>query len=357
MMQALLLVSCGKGEQSEDAAAYEIMVAESAEHSAESEYPATVRGVQDVRIIPRVEGYLTKVCVKEGQRVRKDQVLFCIDNLSYVAQVQTAEASLLQAEAAEAKAQQEYANKQQLLEHNIISGIEAEQAKRDWAIATANRKAEEANLAQARNNLSYTTLRSPSDGVIGKLPYRCGDYVGPTLQDGLTVVSENHEMYVYFSLSERQVMAYLGEYGTMEKAIAAMPSLTLLTASGDVYGYEGHVESISGIVDEQTGALSVKAVFANPDGQLLSGSSARVRMTRRMKDVIRIPKEATYEVLNKVFVYKIADGAAHAQAVEVDPQADGSYYAVRSGIAPGDSIIASGAGLVRDGERVRGVER
>ena len=200
--------------------------------------------------------------------------------------------------------------------------------------------------------MSFTELRSPSDGVIGRIPYRKGDFVSSSSQEGLTIVSENHEMYVYFSLSENQVMEYLATYGSMQQTVEQMPQPQLMLPIGKIYEHMGKVESISGIVDEQTGAVSVRAVFPNPDGLLLSGGTARVVMPQLLTDVIVIPQEATYEILDKVYVYKVEDGVTKACMIMTESINNGKQYVVRAGLHPGDVIIAKGAGLMKEGTRV-----
>ena len=155
-----------------------------------------------MKIIPRVEGYLRQICVKEGQRVKNGQVLFVIDQATYQAEVKaTANLSMAKAESQQAQAQ----------------------------------------LLSARTNLSYTVLRSPSDGVVGSLPFRIGDFVGPSTQSGLTTVADAYEMYVYFSLTERDVMSRIAEHGSLDKAVAAFPPVILLTANGDTCTVRGRV--------------------------------------------------------------------------------------------------------------------
>lgn len=350
----MLLSACtggtsGEGDEPQE---YELLTLKTQSHEVETEYAAQVRGAQDIRIVPRVEGYLQEIRVKEGQKVKQGQLLFVIDQVAYRAAVKTAQAAVLQAEALLAKAQQDYEGKQMLRERQVISDFDLRQTKRDLDIARANLEAARAELDVARNNLSFTELRSPSDGVIGRLPYRKGDYVGPQTIEGLTVVSDNRQMYVYFSMTETRVMEFLSEYASMQEAIDHMPAVTLALPNGKNYETQGKVESVSGIVDQQTGAVSVRAVFPNQSGLLLSGGTARVVMPSTYTDVIVIPQEATYEIQDKVFVYKVKEGVAESAMIEVERLNDGSLFIVRKGLEEGDVIIGKGAGLVREGAEV-----
>lgn len=348
----LVISSCANMDDNEQVEEYELLTVNTENHELQTDYAAQIKGKQDIRIIPRVEGYLQEIKVLEGQHVKQGQLLFVIDQVAYRATVKTAEANLEQAKALVDKAELEYEGKQQLYEKHVISEFDLNQTHNDLLVAKANLEAAQATLTAARNDLSFTELRSPSDGVIGRIPYRKGDFVSSSSQEGLTIVSENHEMYVYFSLSENQVMEYLATYGSMQQTVEQMPQPQLMLPIGKIYEHMGKVESISGIVDEQTGAVSVRAVFPNPDGLLLSGGTARVVMPQLLTDVIVIPQEATYEILDKVYVYKVEDGVTKACMIMTESINNGKQYVVRAGLHPGDVIIAKGAGLMKEGTRV-----
>lgn len=353
---AVLLTACSGGGnmQKEEVQGYELLTVQAKDYSVDVEYAAQIRGRQDIRIIPRVEGYLQKVLIKEGEQVKQGQLLFVIDQIQYHAAVKSAQASVLQAQALLAKTEQELEGKKMLRAKNVISDFEMKQAERDLDIAKANVVSAKAELESTKNNLSFTELRSPSDGVIGRLPYRKGDFVGPTTTEGLTIVSDNSQMYVYFSMSESKVMDYLGEFPTMQQAIAHMPELSLVLLSEKMYDKKGRVESISGVMDEKTGAVSVRAVFPNETGCLLSGGTARVVMPYVHRNAITIPQEATFEIQDKVYVYKVIDGKASSSVIEVKRLNDGKNFIVIHGLKTGEVIIAKGAGLVREGMKVKG---
>lgn len=275
----LMLASCGGRQEDADVEQeYELMTVATSDYKLSTEYVASLKERQDIRIIPRVEGYLQGICVTEGEHVKEGQVLFMLDDASYRAALQSAQANVQQMTALLAKTQLDYAGKQKLYEKKFISDHELASAKSDLDVAKANLAAAKASLASAGNDLSYTVLRSLSDGVIGRIPYRKGDYVGPNIQDGLTVVADNACMRAYFSMSENALMNYLAEYKTKEAALLQMPDLKLRLSNGRLYDKTGRAESISGIVDESTGAVQVCAVFDNSDGILLSGGTARVRI-------------------------------------------------------------------------------
>lgn len=211
----------------------------------------------------------------------------------------------------------------------------------------------EAEQINAANSLSYTKVTSPADGVVGTLPLREGSLVSATMTTPLTTVSDNSQMYVYFSLNENKLLELAEEYGTIEKALKEMPDVQLLLSNGSTYPHSGRIASISGVISETTGTVSLRAVFPNPDRLLHSGANGSVLVPVHYTGVVTIPQEATFELQDKVLVYKIVDGVTKSSQITVSPVSDGKRYIVIGGLQPGDEIIASGAGLMRDGIRVR----
>lgn len=354
----IILLSMACGQQGEGsgkiASGYETMVVKRSDITLEQAYPASIEGRQSIRIIPRVEGYLSEIRVKEGQRVRKGQVLFVMDQATFRAEEKAAKANVEVARAGVESAQLTYDSRKQLREKDIVSDYDLRAAATQLALARAQLAQAQAQWESARSNLSYTVLTSPSDGVVGSLPYRKGDFVGPSTQDGLTTVADNAQMYVYFSLTEKDAMTRMEEYGTMEKMIASFPSVFLQTQGGSTYPLEGRLESISGVVDRSTGALSARAVFTNPDGRLLSGSTGRLTIPYQQKQAIVIPQAATYEIQDKVYVYKVVDGKAESAIINVLPVSDGQNYVVTGGLEEGETIVAKGASYVREGMEISG---
>lgn len=349
LMSACRMQSDG---QAESVSTYETMTVTRSDITLEQTYPASIEGRQSIRIIPRVEGYLSEIRIKEGQRVRKGQVLFVIDQATYKAEEKAAKANVEVAQAGVESAQLTYDSRKQLRDKGIVSEYDLRTAATQLALAKAQLAQARAQWESARSNLSYTELTSPSDGVVGSLPYRKGDFVGPSTQDGLTTVADNAQMYVYFSLTEKDVMSRIEEFGSMEKMIASFPPVSLQTLGGATYPIEGRLESISGVVDRSTGALSARAVFPNPDGRLLSGSTGRLTIPYRLRQAIIIPQAATYEIQDKVYVYKVAHGKAESAIITVLPISDGRHYVVTGGLSEGETIVAKGASYVKEGQQI-----
>ena len=332
---------------------HELLTVAMQDYTMSTEYPASIQGNQDIKIIPRVEGYLLGVYVKEGDAVKAGQLLFRIDDATYRAAVESANANVQMMTAALNRAQLEYDGKKTLRQQEIVSDFELSLAESDLNVAKANLAAAKAALTSAHNDLSYTEIRSPSDGVVGRIPYRKGDLVGPSIQDGLTVVADNGQMRIFFSMTENTVMQYLTEYPSLADAISPFPELQLQLSNGLVYEQTGHVESISGVVDERTGAVSVCARFDNPNGMLLSGGTGKVILPTSLHNAIVIPQEATYDIQDKVYVVKVVEGKAVASMIQVESATDGKSYIVTDGLKAGEVIIAKGAGFVKEGTTIK----
>lgn len=348
----LLFISCHRDEMRQEVSTHKTLQIETTTETVSRVFTAAIEGRQDIDILPQVSGFITKVCVTEGQRVNAGQTLFEIDRVNFEAALRVAEANVKAAEALVATNQLTYDSKKALYEQKVISEYDMKVAANALLTAKAQLAQAQAGVVNARQNLSYTMVKSPCNGVVGKLPLRKGSLVSPQMPQPLTTISDNTDMYVYFSMTERQMLDLLQRYGSVEKAIKEMPDVELQLCSGELYCHTGRIESISGVLDKQTGAVSVRAVFTNPDRTLLSGGSCNILIPMVRENVVVIPQEATYEVQNKVFAYRVADGKAVSVMVDVEAMPDGKHYIVNKGLVAGDIIIAEGAGLVKEGDVV-----
>lgn len=200
----------------------------------------------------------------------------------------------------------------------------------------------------ALNNLSFTVIKSPSDGVVGNVPYRTGDYVSTATQEGLTVISDNSQIYVYFSMTENELRSLVREYGTPERLIKQMPEIELQLNDGTRYESKGHIESISGIINTQTGTASVRGVFPNKNRLLWSGSIGSVIIPQKFTDVVVIPQNVVGEIQDKLFVFKAVEGKAKRTFITAEKINDGKKYIIRQGLELGDVIVTEGAGVLTD---------
>ena len=347
------MASCKQATDAGVKPSYATMKVEVADKELSTSYSATIRGRQDIDIYPQVSGTIEKLCVTEGQTVRRGQLLFVIDQIPYRAALKTAVANVEAARAAMATAELTYNSNKELYAQKVVSEFSLKTAENTYLTAKAQLTQAEAQEVNARNNLSYTEVKSPSDGVVGALPYRVGALVGANLPYPLTTVSDNSDMYVYFSMTENQLLALTRQYGSMDEALKNMPEVELILNDNSVYNKKGVIESISGVIDRQTGTVMARVVFPNESRLLHSGASGTIVVPSIYKDCIAIPQGATVQMQDKVVVYKVVDGKAVSTLITVAGINDGREYVVLSGLQSGDEIISEGAGLVREGTQVK----
>ena len=335
-------------QQQAQASVYPVLKLTTADRTLSESYTAVIESKQYVEVRPQVSGIITDVLVKEGANVRKGETLFIIDTIPYAAAYRQALAAVASAEAQVATAKLNLTGSEELYKQKVISDFELQTSVNSYNTAVANLANAKAQKASAANNLSFTKVKSPVNGSAGMTSIRVGAVV-TAMGESLINVSDNSQMHVYFSLPEKEVLALTAEYGSIEKTIAAYPEVTLTLNDGSTYGYKGKIDAISGIVDKTTGTLSLRAVFSNPEGRLMSGASALINIPYERKNCIVIPQEATFEVQDKIFAYKVVDGKATSTQIRVFKVNDGKEYIVEDGLQVGDVIVAKGAGLLREG--------
>lgn len=312
-------------------------------------YTAVINGRQSVEIRPQVSGTITQICIDEGAKVKKGQTLVIIDQVPYEAALQTAVANVKNAEAAVATARLMAESKEELFKEHVVSDFDLQTARNSLFQAEATLAQAKADEINARNNLSYTEVKSPVDGVSGMLPYRVGALVDASISTPLTTVSDDEEMYVYFSMTESQILSLIRANKTLEEALKQMPEVELQLSDGLTYNHKGKIDAISGTIDANTGAVSLRATFPNPKHMLRNGGSGTIIFPYVKENALIVPQEATYEIQDKIFVYKVVDGKATSAQVEVFPVNNGKEYIIEKGLKEGDIIIAEGAGLIQEG--------
>ena len=332
---------------------YETLEVSLCDRTLSTGYSAAISGVQTVEIRPQVSGMITDILIEEGENVRMGQVLFVIDQTPYRAAHQIAVANVKSAEASLSTAELVYQSNKDLFEEDVVSEFDLMTAQNNLIEAQARLtlcKAEEIN---ASNNLSYTEVRSPVNGVASMIPYRVGALVSSTISQPLVTVSDDSRVYAYFSMAENQMLDMVQQYGSLDKAIRQMPEVELMMSNGQRYEHTGKINAISGTISETTGAVSIRAVFNNRNHLLRNGGSGTIVIPTTLKDCIAIPQSATYELQDRIFVYKVVDGKASATEILVTPQNNGKEYIVTSGLEVGDIIVAEGAGLIKEGTPIR----
>lgn len=348
-----MMTACTQPAPTSQESGYKTMTVKKENRLLTNSYSAVVKGRQSVEIRPQVSGTITEICVKEGAKVHKGQVLFVIDQVPYKAALQTALANVKSAEAAVATARLTFDSKEELFKEHVVSDFDRQTAQNSLWEAEASLAQAKANETNARNDLSYTVVRSPVDGVAGMSSYRVGALVNSSITTPLLTVSDDEEVYVYFSMTENQMLSLLRQYGSVDKALAGMPKVSLQLSDGVKYAHEGVIDAISGTIDTGTGAVSLRAVFPNPEGMLRNGSTATLVLPYTKENALVVPQEATFEIQDKVYVYKVNEsGKAESAQVTVFPLNNGQEYIVESGLQEGEVIVAEGAGLIQENTQI-----
>lgn len=349
----LLNTGCKKDaqqQQQQQAPELAVMTVATTDATMETAYPTTLEGENDVEIRPQATGFLTRVCVQEGQRVNKGQVLFEIDRVQLQAAVDQARAAVAVAQANVNTAQTNANNNKLLLDKGII-GAPAYQTSADAlnaALAQLNQA--KASLTAAQKNLSYAVVSAPASGVIGAVDIKEGSLVSP--QTLLTILSNNSDMQASFSFTQNELLE-LTQNGarSIPATIAAMPAVRLQLPNGEIYGREGKIVSISGVLDPSTRSVTAKAIFPNPDGLLHSGNTGKVLIPTTYNEVMLVPQNATFTTQDMRFAFVVNDSnAVHARPIEVSKQDDGKSFIVTGGLKPGEVIVTEGVGItVKEG--------
>ena len=349
-----MLVSCGnKGNMQFGDNEFPVATVERASSDMQTTFPAVIKGVQDVEIRPKISGFITQVCVREGQSVGAGQLLFVIDNVTYQAAVRQAQAAVNTAQAQVNTAKLTYDNTKQLHENKVVGDYELQTARNTYESARAQLAQAQAALASAKETLSFCYVKSPTSGVVGSLPYKVGTLASASSAQPLTTVSNISSMEVYFSMTEKDVLAMTKTSGSVQQAIASMPEVRLQLADGTVYNQPGHVTKMSGMIDAATGSVSMIARFPNPQRLLKSGGSGAVIIPSRNDNTIIVPQSVVSEVQNKLFIYVVGkDNKVKYTEITVAPQNDGKNYVVTSGLKTCDKYVTNGITKLSDGMEI-----
>lgn len=347
---ATFLVSCGNSERPNFGDnEFPVVTVGTQKSEMQVTYPAVIKGVQDVEIRPKIQGFITRLAVQEGQSVAKGQLLFTIDNVTYAAAVRQAQAAVNAAKAQLATAQLTYTNSQQLFKNGVIGEYELQTAKNSYESAQAAVGQAQAAYITAKQNLDFCSVTAPTAGVVGDLPYKVGALVGPTTTPAVTTISNSSTVEVYFSMTEKNIMELTRTAGSASAVISSLPPVKLSLADGTMYGEAGTVTKMSGMVDAATGSVSMIAQFPNPNRLLKSGGSGSIVIPHVSNNALLIPQAATVTVQNKLFVYTVdANNKVHYTEITVNPQTDGTNYVVLSGLKAGDKIVTNGLTKLTD---------
>lgn len=316
------------------------------------EYPASVKGAVDLEVRPQIAGLLETIYVNEGAQVFKGQTLFKINDLPYKEALNNATANLQAAKAAVLNAQIEVEKLTPLVSAKVVSEFQLRSARAAHQIAIANVEQARAGVSAAKINLSYTNIKSPVDGYVGRLPKKQGSVVGPNDPVALTELSDAHDVHVYFSLGEADFINFNNKYPgkTISARLKALPAVSLILSDGSVYSENGRVDMVDGQFDNQTGAITLRAKFANHNGILRSGNTGKIRLPVHHENVILVPRSATVEIQDKIFVYTVdAKNTVGRKPIAVSATS-GEEYLVNSGLRSGERIVVDGIDKLKDGD-------
>lgn len=350
-----VLVSCGqKGNKDFGDNEFPVETVKSQSTSMQTSYPTSLKGIQDVEIRPKVAGFITQVCVKEGQAVGAGQLLFVIDNATYQAAMRQAQALVNTATAQCNTVKMAYENSMKLRENKVIGDFELQSAKNNYESAKAQLAQAQAGLASAKEMLGFCYVKSPTAGVVGTLPYKEGAMVSASSMPALTTVSNISTIEAYFSMTEKDILEMTKTAGSMQAAIDQYPELKLQLSDGSIYSEAGRLVKASGVVDAATGSVQMIARFPNPQRLLKSGASGSIVVPRSDNNAIVIPQSVTVEVQDKVFVYLLGkNNKVKYTEIKVDTQNDGKNYIVLSGLKAGDKYVTNGITKLTDGMEIK----
>ena len=348
------LTSCEIDVPKEVQSSFDTMIVKKSDIELPYKFSARMKGQNDVTVTPQVSGQLMRICVTEGQQVRRGQTLFVIDSRNAQLELEAAQANLQAALAQENSAKLEYESNKNLYEKKIVSSYMMNNSENSYKQAQATVAQARASVNRAKVNLGFCTITATVPGVIGEIPVRVGDQVSPMTQ--LTMLSGNTTMYAEISITEAVVENMVKEgmkAADIEKHISQMPPATFVMKNGTEYPHKGRFASLTGVVNASTGSLTAKLSFPNPDGHLYSGIQGTIVMPFSEKGVIVIPQKAVVRLQDKSLVYKVkADSTATAADVTIEDTGNGKDFIVTSGLNPGDKIVTVGANNVQEGQKV-----
>lgn len=361
-LSLVLLASCSSEEAPAPAGGikpYQVLDIERQNTTIETTYPAVLEGVENVDIHPKIDGFVEKIAVDEGEFVKKGQLLFTISAPQYEQLVRTAKAAVKSAEAGVSVARLQVQKTKSLVEKNIVNKYELQEADLTLQTRLAELAQAEANLVNANVNLGYTRISSPVDGVIGSLTFKVGSLVSSNMAKPLTTVSNISKIYAYFSMNEKQLLEFIrNTKGTDVKTkIASLPPVSLVLSDGSLYPDKGTIGSVNGLINQQTGSARIRATFSNDLNLLRSGGSAQIRIPQEISNGFLVPQRAVADIQGKKFVYKVEkNGTISMTNIEVMEATSGHFYIVTKGVKPKDTIVLEGIQFLKDGMKIKPVK-
>lgn len=327
-----ILQACGsKTHQKEESTKFTVTSPLQKDTLAYKEYVGQIRSVNHIELRSQERGYLQKIYVDEGQYVRKGQLMFQIMPVIYQAETQKAKAEVNFAEI-------EFANTKSLADSNIVS-------PKELAMAKAKLDKAKAELALAQAHLDFTEIHAPFDGIMDRFYTRLGSLVDEG--ELLTNLSDNSRMWVYFNVPEAEYLAFKKSKSDNAKKVQ------LQLADKEMFEQPGVVETIEADFNNETGNIAFRATFPNPNGILRHGETGNIRMPVTLKKALIIPQEATFEILDKKYVYVIdANNVVKSRQITVGTELP-HLYVVTEGLQASDKILVDGLRKVKNNDKIQ----
>jgi membrane fusion protein, multidrug efflux system len=296
------------------------------------EYVCQIRSIQHIELRAIEKGYLQQILVDEGQTVREGQLLFRIMPVIYQAEAQKSQAEVQFAEI-------EYMNTKALADSNIVS-------KNELALAKARLDMAKSELRLAETHLGFTEIKAPFNGIVGRFnDVRLGSLVDEG--DLLTTLSDNNKIWVYFNVPEAEYLDY-----AMRAKVDTLEHVHLQLANSRIYNQEGIVETIEADFNNETGNIAFRAAFDNPDIVLRNGETGNILMPVPLNRALLIPQEATFEILDKKFVFVVENDTVRSREIKVGAELP-HLYEIKEGLKPEDQILVEGLRKVKNGDAIK----
>lgn len=356
-LSLIVLAGCRKNNSNpsyqQQAPELPVEIVQQGDASVSREYAASVEGISNVEIRPQVTGYLSKIFVDEGDFVRAGQVLFKIEDQVFREQLKSAQAALITAQANLSTSKIDLDRKKELFRNKMVSDIQVKEAEAAYNAARGAVSQSTSSIESAKINLNFSTIKAPVSGFIGRFNYRLGSLMTPGNQEPITLLSDIHQVYTYFSLSENDFNNFQKQYAgsSIDEVIKNTPAVSLLLSGGEKYTGKGRIDAVEGQFNKTTGAITLRAKFDNPKNVLRSGNTGKIILDQFYSNVVLLPIASTRTIQDKVFVFTIKGGKAEMLPVEVNGKA-GDHFIVSKGLKAGDQYIVSGFDRLQPGTPV-----
>jgi len=353
----IVLAGCRKNNQDQSyqqqVPELPVEIVKQGDASVSREYAASVEGVSNVEIRPQVTGYLSKIFVDEGDYVSAGQALFKIEDQIFREQLKSAQAALITAQANLSTSKIDVDRKKELFRNKMVSDIQVKEAEANYNAARGAVSQSMSSIESAKINLNFSTVKAPVSGFIGRFNYRLGSLMTPTNQDPITLLSDIHQVYSYFSMSENDFNTFQKQTvgSNINEIIKNTPAVSLLLSGGEKYAETGRIDAVEGQFNKTTGSITLRAKFNNPNNVLRSGNTGKIVMEQFYSNVILLPIASTRTIQDKTFVFTIKDGKAVQLPIEVSGKT-GDNFIVSKGLKAGDQYIVTGFDRLQPGNPV-----